>query len=207
MNGAFEGGGVRSEEASGQRVGGIGRPSPNTSHAEQDSHATGLTKRQHNDIVVFVIPPLVDNGGPWKIVPPGVHDATLDEVRASFAINPRRKNLFKGLTRACKSLKAAGCMVVFLDGSYVTDKPNPGDYDVCWDPTNVDPIKLDPVFLDFKDKRATQKSKYGGEFFLSSGLADGTNNFVEYFQNDKETGTKKGIICIHLSRRKKRHEP
>lgn len=168
--------------------------------------STYLTKIQHNDIVVFVIPSLIDIGAPWKVLFPGVHDATLEEVRECFATNLRRKTLFKGLSRACKSLKSAGCTAIYIDGSYVTDKPIPRDFDVCWDPTNVDSTKLDPVFLEFRDKRAGQKSKYGGEFFPSSVLADGSHNFVEYFQIDKETGLKKGIIRIHLSHRKARHE-
>ena len=37
----------------------------------------------------------------------------------------------------------------------------------------VDTSKLDPVFLKFDDKRASQKKKYGGEFFPSSAKADG----------------------------------
>jgi hypothetical protein len=103
-------------------------------------------------------------------------------------------------------LKSAGCTTIFLDGSYVTAKSVPGDFDACWDPTGVDPNKLDPVFLDFNDRRKNQKSRYGGEFFLCNATADGSNTFVEYFQMDKETGVKKGIIRIHLSPRKARHE-
>jgi len=152
-----------------------------------------------------VIPVLVDIGASWKTLPPGVHDASPEEVREIFAINLRRKALFKGLIRACKSLKSAGCTVIYLDGSYVTEKSIPGDYDVCWDPTNVDLSKLDPIFLDLRNGRASQKSKYGGEFFPSSIKADGSNNFVEYFQVDKETGMEKGIIRIHLSHGKARH--
>lgn len=154
-----------------------------------------------------MIPDLVDIGAPWKVLPAGIHDATLEEVRACFATNPRRKALFKGLSRACKSLKSAGCTVIYLDGSYVTEKSIPGDFDVCWDPTDVDSTKLDPVFLDFRDKRAHQKSKYGGEFFLSKKLADRSHPFVEYFQIDKDTGNAKGIIRVHLPHRKARLEP
>jgi hypothetical protein len=151
-----------------------------------------------------VIPATIDIGSLWKVLPPGVHDATLEEVRGFFATDRRRKALFKGLSRACKSLKSAGCSIFFLDGSYITDKPIPGDFDCCWDPTNVDPNKLDPVFLNFQNGRANQKAKYGGEFFPSSAKADGSHTYVEYFQIDKETGMKKGIICIHLSKRKAR---
>jgi hypothetical protein len=154
-----------------------------------------------------VIPLLIDIGAPWKVLPPGLHDATFEEVRARFAINARRRELFKGLYRASKSLKSAGCTAIYLDGSYVTEKYIPGDFDLCWDPTGVDPSKLDPVFLVFKDKRASQKRKYGGEFFISSAKTDVSHTFLEYFQIDKETGMAKGIIRIQLFPRKARHEP
>jgi len=57
---------------------------------------------------------------------PGLHEATLDELEQRFATNPRRRSLHDGLRRGCGALQAAGCAVVFVDGSYVTDKPIPG---------------------------------------------------------------------------------
>ena len=145
-----------------------------------------------------MIPELVDIGASWKVLPFGIHEATLAEVEKRFATNEKRKQLFRGLTKACKSLKAARCSTIYLDGSYVTDKDFPSDYDVCWNPVHVDEKKLDPVFLDFSNKRKKQKSKFGGEFFLTSAKADTTHLFIQYFQKDKETGLEKGIICIHL---------
>ena len=143
-----------------------------------------------------MIPDLIDIGGPWEVLPPGIHDATLPEVEQRFAYNQRRKELFDGLQQGCKSLKVAGCKVIFLDGSYVTEKPRPGDFDVCWGSRGVNPAKLDPVLLDFANLRANQKAKFGGEFFPSSARADGGRTFVEFFQTDKDTGSKKGIIRI-----------
>ena len=157
-----------------------------------------MTNHQHNDIVVLMIPELVDIGASWKVLPFGIHEATLAEVEEHFATNEKRKQLFRGLAKACKSLSAAGCSTIYLDGSYVTDKEFPSDYDVCWNPLHVDEKKLDPVFLDFSNKRKKQKSKFGGEFFLSSAKADGVHLFIQYFQKDKETGFGKGIICIRL---------
>jgi hypothetical protein len=159
-----------------------------------------LTNNQHNDIVVYVIPSLVDIGTAWKVLPPGLHDATLEEVRLRYATNLRRKVLFKGLSQAVRSLKSAGCQVIYLDGSYVTEKSIPGDFDICWNPIGVDTSELDPVFLKFDDKRASQKKKYGGEFFPSIAKADGSRTFIDYFQTDKDTGLAKGIIRIHLSK-------
>lgn len=106
--------------------------------------------------------------------------------------------LFNGLRRACNALRKAGCKVIYLDGSYITEKEIPGDFDVCWDPKNVDTKKLDPVFLVFSDQRKDQKLKYGGEFFPSSAMANGSHIFIDYFQIDKETGLKKGIIRVQL---------
>jgi hypothetical protein len=145
-----------------------------------------------------VIPLSVDINGLWNDLPPGIHDATLDEIEQRFATNPKRKKLFEGLKAGILALRAAGCREVFLDGSFISEKPEPGDFDACWDPTGVDASKLDPVLLDFKDGRRNQKKKYYGEFFVSSASADRTRTFVKFFQIEKHTGKAKGIVRIHL---------
>jgi hypothetical protein len=145
-----------------------------------------------------MIPAHVEIGSPWKVLPPGIHDASLDEVKTSLATNFVRKRLYKGLFEACQALQKAGCKVIYLDGSFVSEKPSPGDYDACWDPTNVNVALLDPVFLDFSNRRKKQKDKYGGEFFPSSSKADGNHTYLDYFQIDKYTGLNKGIIRIRL---------
>lgn len=135
-------------------------------------------------------------------LPPGIHMAVWAEVLARFGWNKRRRRLLKGLAAALDVLRIAGCMTVYLDGSFVTNKITPGDYDVAWEPENVDIallLRLDPVFGDFADERAAQKAKYGGEFFPSSvneGLTGRT--FLDFFQTDKETGAAKGIVAIRL---------
>ena len=60
------------------------------------------------------------------------------------------------------SLKDAGCKTVYVDGSFVTGKERPGDFDACWEEEGVDPTILDPVLLTFDAGRATQKAKYMG---------------------------------------------
>lgn len=145
-----------------------------------------------------MIPQLIDINGIWNVLPPGVHIATLDEIRQRFAINEKRRRLFEGFRRSVEALRRAGCKAIFLDGSFVTDKTEPGDFDVCWDPVGMDPNKLDPVFLDFSQRRKRQKEKFGGEFFPSSAKADGSSAFLDFFQKDKNTGHPKGIIKIQL---------
>ena len=64
----------------------------------------------------------------------------------------------------------------------------------------MEAAKLDPVLLDFTDRKAAQKRKYHGEWFISSLPADGGLTFLDFFQRDKATGNPKGIIAIYLER-------
>lgn len=141
---------------------------------------------------------MVDIGGAWDVLPPGLHEASIDEVELAFARDSRRRMLVDGIRRGCDSLQAAGCSMVYLDGSFVTAKPQPGDFDMCWDPVGVNLSLLDPVLLDFSNGRFNQKLKYGGEFFPSTVLADGTLTFLDYFRVEKITGLEKGLILIRL---------
>jgi hypothetical protein len=125
-----------------------------------------------------------------------VHYATLKETEARFAKSVHRKLLFSGFKNGVMALRKAGCRIIFLDGSFVTEKPIPGDYDVCWDPVGVDDAKIEPVLLDFSNKRKKQKKCFHGEFFPTNLLADGKSLFLDYFQIDKYTGNVKGIICV-----------
>jgi hypothetical protein len=89
--------------------------------------------------------------------------------------------------------------MVLLDGSYVSSKALPGDYDACWEPDGVDFGKLDPVFAEFANGRTSQKAKFKGEFFPSTMVAaDIGRVFVEFFQVDRFTGNRKGILSISI---------
>lgn len=89
-----------------------------------------------------------------------------------------------------------------MDGSFVTSKPTPGDYDAAWEPGGVDvaaPLTLDPVFGVFDNGRAAQKAEYQGEFFPSSATEALTGRtLLDFFQTDKNTGDQKGIVALDL---------
>jgi hypothetical protein len=132
-------------------------------------------------------------------LPPGVHDATWTEMTTRFGQTPWRSQLLNGLLAALHSLRAAGCKRAYVDGSFVTDKAIPGDFDGCWEAAGVDPNRLDPALLDFSNARAAQKARFGGELFpaTSAAVPVGTA-FLDFFQRDKNTGSQKGIIAINL---------
>ena len=107
--------------------------------------------------------------------------------------------MLNGLRAGLDDLKDAGCHTVYVDGSFVTAKEAPNDFDACWEEAGVDPIVLDPVLLTFDPGRAAQKAKYLGELFPASAIANTDGfSFLEFFQTDRETGRRKGIIAIYL---------
>ena len=104
-----------------------------------------------------------------------------------------------GFRAAIENLKDSRCRAVYLNGSFVTSKTHPNDYDACWEEAGVDPTALDPVLLTFDAGRAAQKAKYLVELFPASIVADAEGlSFLEFFQTDKETGRPKGIVAIDL---------
>jgi hypothetical protein len=142
-----------------------------------------------------MIPAWSSNGD----LPSGVHFSTWAEVQKRLAFNPRRERLMAGFREACELLRKAGCRLVYLDGSFVTTKQHPGDFDACWDIHHVDEDALDPVFWDFSQGRAAQKRRFLGEFFPAQ-LPEGATGraFVAFFQVNKLTGEPKGIVAIRL---------
>jgi len=96
------------------------------------------------------------------------------------------------------ALRQAGCRRAWVDGSFVMDKPEPRDFDGCWDVTGADWALVDPVLLDFGPGRLAQKRRFGGEMFFSDARAAALGTpFVEFFQRDRD-GRPKGIIVIDL---------
>ncbi len=108
----------------------------------------------------------------------------------------------RGLRMAMEQLKAGGCRTIYINGSFVTIKPDPGDFDACWDSEDVDYDYLRknaPRLLNHLD-RSAQKSKYKGEIFRSDQpVGDYGLNSIEFFQRDRQLNPK-GIIAIDLLR-------
>lgn len=132
-------------------------------------------------------------------LPPGEHEATWDEVVDRFGWNRRRRQLLDGLAEALALLAAAGCSRVWINGSFVTAREEPGDFDVVWELAGVDLQELDPIFFEFSDGRRAQKQRFGGELLPNVGEAASGLVLAEFFQNDRDTG-RKGIVVLDARR-------
>lgn len=133
-------------------------------------------------------------------LPPGLHVATWSEIAERYGTTPWRRTLLEGLGRALRALDAAGCRRAYIDGSFVTAKEAPADFDACWEAAGVDAQALDPVLLDFSNRRAAQKAAYRGELFPADTAAEPSGTrFLDYFQRDPRTGDAKGILAVDLA--------
>ena len=131
---------------------------------------------------------------------PGVHTLDWNYFITSYSFSNQRKKLFKGMQRAFIHFKNAGCKIIYVDGSFVTKKIIPNDYDACWDMNGVDYNILHPMFhRDLKMGTGIHKLTFGGEFYPASHIEGGSGlSFLDFFQTDKMTGRRKGIIKIKL---------
>ena len=76
---------------------------------------------------------------------------------ARFGWNNRRRFLLRGMYRALTNLRAAGCVAAVIDGSFVTNKEEPGDYDLAFDPAGMNGSLVDPILRRHDDGRMAMK--------------------------------------------------
>ena len=132
----------------------------------------------------------------------GEHPADWKLVAATFGVGERRRVLLEGLLMLLRDLRIAGVTSVWLDGSFVTDDPEPRDFDLCWSPLGADKTKLPAEFgygrgtaLDPKtSNHDLLKLKYRGDVFVHlPPFAD----FVALLSQDRE-GRPRGIVKIDM---------
>lgn len=129
-------------------------------------------------------------------LPEGVHDASWDEFIERYAITAHRRSLAGKLALLVRHLKSVGCSAVYVDGSFVTDKEIPNDYDACWDTTRVKVEKVDRVPLDFSDAgKAAMAAKYGGDI-RPGGFFHRRRSTSLISTSSRSTGTARGrALC------------
>jgi hypothetical protein len=127
-------------------------------------------------------------------LPPGEHPAGWAELCERYGWNEHRRWLLAGLQRAAANLRDAGCKFFLLDGSFVSSKEHPEDFDACCDYTGMDPLKISPHLLMGKK---VMKAEFRGEIHPENYVADGLSPFRDFFQTDRN-GAAKGVVILDL---------
>ena len=147
-----------------------------------------------------MIPPIDPS---TRNLPPGVHEATLAEIEERYGYTERRRAMLLGLREAAEALRLAGCRRLYLDGSFVSAKAAPNDYDVCWEIDGVDLFQLMGTaeeLLEFRRARRAprQRERFGGEFFSLAPEGPIGREILALFQRDQYSGQPKGILAVSL---------
>lgn len=64
-----------------------------------------------------------------ELLPPGVHGTDSEELKEKMGWSRKRRELLKGLEEALELIATCGVARVYLDGSFVTDKDRPNDFE------------------------------------------------------------------------------
>jgi hypothetical protein len=94
------------------------------------------------------MPEFTDRG----YLPPGKWPMTWPDFNASYGFNNRRTSLLSGLRLLLLLLADCGCQVVYIGGSFVTDRSIPAGIDGCFDAMWIDFQRLDPIFRDLEQQ-------------------------------------------------------
>jgi hypothetical protein len=121
-----------------------------------------------------------------------------DDFHAFFSFSPRRKKLLERLKTVIDILQNVGCSAIYIDGSFVTNKVEPNDWDACYMCSLDNRKKLEQKFPLYN--RKLQKLLYSGDLFYAYDFADEKDTaYLGYFQKIKgRNPKKKGIIKINL---------
>lgn len=141
-----------------------------------------------------MIPDLTREG----LLPPGTYEASVGEIRRRFGMgNAVQTRLMKGLEAMLRMAKKVGASLLYLDGSFTTDKKEPGD----WDAVLVLPAgaKIGSKEAIALANRPEVRKRFGGDLFTV--MEEDTEVLDHYvkrvFVHDRD-GRKKGLVLLRL---------
>ncbi len=136
---------------------------------------------------------------PDGYLPEGLHLATLEEIALCFGTDtPRRQYLLGRLERWVEFARAIGSLRFFVDGSFVTQKPIPGDVDaVVWLPPDFE-IQVHTEFPAAVSLAEMIETRQPEELFAAANALE-WKDWVEFFSQTRELdGRRKGIVEVQL---------
>jgi Family of unknown function (DUF6932) len=131
-------------------------------------------------------------------LPEGLHEASEDEVIARFGVStPRREYLTGRLRRWLELARAVGAHRFFVNGSFVTDKAEPGDIDaVVWLPDDwAEQLRTGraEALVLWEMLRTRQP-----EELFSARRAGQWQAWVDFFASTRQSARRKGVVEIWL---------
>lgn len=133
------------------------------------------------------------------LLPPGLHDTSISEIRSTLGFTARRDGLVDGLERyihVWDSSKSLDHLII--DGSFVTSKPEPCDIDMILVPHRR--ALFSSTFGDLAKAlcydRPFTKAEFGCEAFVVASSAD-LDAWLNFFKCDRQ-GNVRGLLQLRF---------
>jgi hypothetical protein len=148
------------------------------------------------------VPDFTESG----ILPAGIHDCTIQEAQQLLSSNDHRAKIwtgFQGFLNWAGQFPNLGA--IYIDGSYVTDKPLPNDVDVVLDITTCVDAEQALWVQAWSDHHVYVKQQFMVDFYTFV-VGEG-NDFSAFFQYVRveealqrgiSPATRKGILRVGL---------
>jgi hypothetical protein len=136
------------------------------------------------------------------LLPPGVYDCTLDELRQRFGVfqtTDRRPTLFEKLHALVHEAWATRLVVeIIIDGSFVTAKPDPNDIDLILvlNKGHDFTAELRPFEYNVLSTRQARKI-YGFDLLVAMHGSSVYTEYLAFFAQVRgETSRRKGLLRL-----------
>jgi hypothetical protein len=137
-------------------------------------------------------------------LPEGIHDCTMDEVATRFGVfqtSDRRPQVWVRFTEFMRELRICDFMeAVLVDGSFVTETPEPNDIDLVLVTASSFDLSKDllPVAYNLLSQHRVRR-RFGFDIVVVKNESENFEQAVAFFQQVKQRpGPKKGILRIKL---------
>jgi hypothetical protein len=129
-------------------------------------------------------------------LPPGIHPSNWEDFTAKYSFTPRRQALLTNMETLLQELRNQGGERVYVGGSFVTTKPEPGDFDMTWRVSGEELgrlMKKAPILTN----RQLQRETLGGELMATypNSPGDGVLGFLQ----KSRSGLQIGVVELNLS--------
>ena len=135
----------------------------------------------------------------WGSLPPGIYDASLDELTERFGGSSHRQQLLLGLGQYLAELgRWTLAQAVLVDGSFVTDEPEPNDIDVVLVLLDGYDVSqgVSPFEYNLRSRRRVQQA-YGLDLFVVRPRSLEYVRFVDFFSQVRNQPQRtKGLVRV-----------
>lgn len=133
------------------------------------------------------------------LLPPGIHQATVEEFKERFVVfqrSDRRFRIFASLEKLFDQAVRSGLVKrIIMAGSFVTTKPEPNDFDCI---VVLDPAIVGKSLRPFEYhlvSRPIARRMFGGDIMPALDNSMALQQYLEFFQTTRD-GKRLGIVEI-----------